>query len=166
MSAPTIREATEADRAAIFELVARAFGRDAEAALVEAIVADSEDVLELVAVSDGAIVGHVLFSRLSVESGNRSASAVALAPISVDPARQRSGIGSVLVEEAHRLLRQAGETLSVVLGEPTYYGRFGYAHARAAGFSSEWQCEELQALAWGDAPTRGRLVYPAAFGGV
>ena len=67
------------------------------------------------------------------------------------------------MEEAHHRLEQAGETLSFVLGEPAYYGRFGYSHERAAGFESDWQCEALQALAWGEAPTTGRLVYGVAF---
>jgi putative acetyltransferase len=50
-----------------------------------------------------------------------------------------------------------------VLGDPAYYGRLGYSHERAAGFESEYQCDALQALAWGEAPEAGRLVYPSAF---
>jgi putative acetyltransferase len=51
----------------------------------------------------------------------------------------------------------------VVLGDPSYYGRFGYEHARARGFESEYQSEALQALAWDEAPATGRLVYARAF---
>jgi putative acetyltransferase len=51
-----------------------------------------------------------------------------------------------------------------VLGDPAYYGRFGYSRARAAKFESEYQSEALQALAWGEAPETGRLVYASAFG--
>ena len=51
----------------------------------------------------------------------------------------------------------------MVLGDPAYYGRFGYTHERAAKFESDYQCEALQALAWGDAPESGRLVYASAF---
>ena len=50
-----------------------------------------------------------------------------------------------------------------MLGEPAYYGRFGYTHGRAAKFESNYQCEALQALAWDDAPESGRLVYASAF---
>ncbi|TIX97028.1 MAG: N-acetyltransferase, partial [Mesorhizobium sp.] len=57
----------------------------------------------------------------------------------------------------------AGEALAVVLGDPAYYGRFGYSHARAEKFESEYQGEALQALAWGEAPETGRLVYASAF---
>jgi putative acetyltransferase len=65
---------------------------------------------------------------------------------------------------AHQRLQAAGETLSVVLGDPAYYGRFGYGHARAESFVSDYQCVALQALAWGEAPKAGSLIYAAAFG--
>jgi len=91
---------------------------------------------------------------------------VALAPLAVAPAMQRHGCGAALIAEGHRFLQAAGERLSVVLGEPAYYGRFSYAHARAAGFSSDYQCDALQALSWGEAPTTGRLVYAPAFSGL
>ncbi len=68
-----------------------------------------------------------------------------------------------MIENAHHVLEEAGERLSVVLGDPAYYGRFGYEATRAAGFQSEYQGDYLQALAWGDAPATGRLVYPPAF---
>lgn len=158
-----IRPAEPADRAGIRDVELQAFGQPAEADLVEALVAGGDPVLELVATQEGEIVGHILFSRLFVENGPDRFPAVALAPLSVKPKRQDSGIGTALVEAAHALLKDAGETLSVVLGEPSYYGRFGYAHERAAGFASDYQCEALQALAWADAPASGRLVYARAF---
>ena len=161
-----IRVALDSDRYGIAGLVEAAFGRPDEARLVEALAADGDIVVELVAEAEASIVGHVLFSPLIIETSNRSSSAVALAPLSVAPAFQRQGIGAALVEDAHRRLRLAGETLSVVLGEPDYYGRFGYTHDLASRFESEWQCEALQALAWGDAPTKGKLVYASAFSAI
>lgn len=160
----TVRPAVSEDRAAIRIVEARAFGRDDEADLVEALVAAGDDVLELIAEQDGRIVGHVLFTRLKVRGAAQDISAVALAPLAVLPEFRKAGIGSALVEEAHRLLQGRGETLAVVLGDPAYYRRFGYSHARAAGFDSVFQCAELMALAWGDAPFGGRLVYAPAFG--
>jgi putative acetyltransferase len=50
-----------------------------------------------------------------------------------------------------------------VLGDPAYYSRFGYRRGPAEGFSSDYQCDALQAFAWGEAPSIGRLVYAAAF---
>jgi putative acetyltransferase len=164
MSMMAIRAATPSDRDAIRRVEEHAFGQQAEAGLVDALVGDGDTVLELVAVDEGQVVGHVLFSRLYVEDGAHRAAALALAPLAVEPSFHGTGIGGALVREAHRRLKDAGETLSVVLGDPAYYGRFGYSHARAAGFESEYQGEALQALAWGEAPQSGRLVYAAAFG--
>lgn len=159
-----IRPFEERDLSAVDALLRAAFGNPGEAALVASLREAGDDVLELVATHEEALVGHCLFSRLMVESRNRSADAVALAPLAVLPDSRRTGIGRTLVENAHHLLREAGETLSVVLGDPAYYGRFGYSHERAAGFESVYQGPSLQALAFsGEAPTRGRLVYAAAF---
>lgn len=71
-----------------------------------------------------------------------------------------------LMEAAHVILEERGETLSVVLGEPSTYVRFGYAHDRAAGFVGDYQRKALQPLAWGEAPMTGRPVYPLAFRGL
>lgn len=158
-----LREATGEDRAEIGRLLIAAFGGNDEARLVEQLVADGNVVLELVAIHDEGFAGHVLFSRLTIDETGTEFSAVALAPVAVSPALQRTGIGTTLIEHAHTMLEQAGERLSVVLGDPAYYGRFGYSHARAAGFASDYQSPALQALAWGEAPSSGRLAYPAAF---
>jgi putative acetyltransferase len=166
MSAITIRPAEAADRAAIRTVVERAFGQPLEADLVDRLVADGDAVLELVAEVDGRIVGHVLFSRLTVEGSGPPFAAVALAPLGVDPDFQRTGIGCALIEAAHERLAAAGETLSIVLGDPAYYVRFGYRRRPAEGFSSDYQCEALQALVWGLAPATGRLVYAPAFAGL
>lgn len=162
----SIRAATPADRDAIRTVEEAAFGRKDEALLVDALVAAGDAVLELVAETGGRIVGHILFSRLTVERPQGGFAAVALAPLAILPDVQRQGIGAALVEEAHRRLRAAGESLSVVLGDPAYYGRFGYARAAAAGFDSDYQGEALQALAWGEAPGDGRLAYAPAFSGL
>ena len=166
MSGVIIRTAQAADRNAIHVVVERAFGQPLEADLVDRLATDGNVVLELVAEKDGGIVGHVLFSRLTVEGDGAPFAAVALAPLGVDPDAQRTGIGALLVEEAHRRLQADGEKLSVVLGDPAYYSRFGYRREPAEGFSSDYQCYALQALAWGEAPSNGRLVYAAAFAGL
>lgn len=160
---PVIRAAVPADRDAIRTVEEAAFGRPDEAALAEALVAAGDEVLELVAIAGDEIVGHVLFSRLMVETPQARFACVALGPLAVAPPMQRRGIGAALVNEGHRRLRAAGERLSVVLGDPAYYGRFGYDHARAAGFESDYQGEALQALAWGEAPATGMLAYAPAF---
>lgn len=164
MSMMSIRAATPRDREAIRLVEEHAFGQQAEAGLVDALVAEGDVVVELVAEEDGDVVGHILFSRLYVQNGGSAVPAVALAPLAVEPDFHGSGIGGALIREAHIRLKDAGETLAVVLGDPAYYGRFGYTHERAAKFESDYQCDALQALAWGDAPETGKLVYASAFG--
>jgi putative acetyltransferase len=163
MSMLSIRAATPRDREAIRRVEEHAFGQRTEAGLVDALVAAGDTVVELVAEDDGQVVGHILFSRIRVKDGKKEFPAVALAPLAVEPAFHGTGIGGALICEGHDRLKEGGEALSVVLGDPAYYGRFGYGRARALGFDSTYQCEALQALAWGEAPESGRLVYPSAF---
>lgn len=161
-----IREARPEDADAIRALLDAAFGGDGESRLVERLRADGDRVLELVATHEGELVGELFFSRLKVVGHGGDFDALALAPLAVLPGEQRTGIGRALVEHAHPVLKAQGERLSVVLGEPDYYGRFGYSRDRAAGFDSDYQGEYLQALAWGGAPHTGRLRYAPAIGGL
>jgi putative acetyltransferase len=163
MSMMSIRAATPRDREAIRLVEEHAFGQQAEAGLVDALVSDGDAVVELVAVEDGQVVGHILFSRLLVERAGKTFPAVALAPLAVEPSFHGTGIGGALIREAHIRLKDGGEKLAVVLGDPAYYGRFGYSHDRAASFESDYQGEALQALAWQEAPENGKLVYASAF---
>jgi putative acetyltransferase len=165
MSGVSVRQAVPGDRTAIFGVVERAFGRVHEADLVERVVADGEQLLELVAEKDGRIVGHVLFSRLLVDPEGTPFDAVSLAPLAVDPTYQGHGVGSALVRRGHEILRERGEKLSIVVGDPAYYGRFGYARAGAEKFKSDYQGDAMQALYWGEAPTSGQLAHPRAFAG-
>ena len=164
MSMISIRASTPRDRDAIRLVEEHAFGQAVEAGLVDALVGAGDAVAELVAEEDGQVVGHVLFSRLFVETDGERFPAVALAPLAVEPSFHGTGIGGALVREAHIRLKTGGEKLSVVLGDPGYYGRFGYERQRAARFESDYQGDALQALAWGEAPVTGRLVYAPAFG--
>ena len=163
MSMMSIRAATPRDREAIRQVEEHAFGQKAEAGLVDALVSGGDAVVELVAEEEGQVIGHLLFPRLYVQHAGRDFPAVALAPLAVEPAMHGSGIGGALVREAHVRLKQGGETLAIVLGDPAYYGRFGYSRERAAAFESDYQCDALQALAWGEAPEAGKLVYATAF---
>ncbi len=161
-----IRKADERDSEAIRELLEAAFETDGESRLVANLGRNGDKVLELVAVQEGVLVGEIVFSRLRVAGPEGEFRALALGPLAVLPGRQRTGIGRALIEHAHPVLTARGERLCVVLGDPAFYGRFGYTHARAAGFESHYQSDYLQALAWGEAPVSGELRYPAAFEGL
>jgi putative acetyltransferase len=80
--------------------------------------------LSLVMEADGAIVGHVAFSPVTVSDG--STDWYGLGPISVDPARQGEGIGGRLIGEGLQRLKALGAAGCVLLGDPAYYSRFGF----------------------------------------
>ncbi|MHB1342073.1 MAG: GNAT family N-acetyltransferase [Coriobacteriia bacterium] len=79
----------------------------------------------LVAVRQGRIVGHIAFSNASV--GDEDAGWLLLGPIAVLPAEQGAGIGSALVESGLGELRVRGARGCVLVGDPQFYGRFGFA---------------------------------------
>jgi putative acetyltransferase len=158
-----IRLEEPGDAQGIRDLLEACFPGFGEADLVQRLRADGDIVLSLVAEDEGVVVGYIAFSRLRVEDGDGVFNAVALAPLAVYTEYQQQGISVRLVRESHTYLAYMGESLSVVLGEPTYYTRFGYSHRRAAHFTSEYQSPYLMAISFGAAPWEGRLVYPAAF---
>ena len=139
----TIRAAEPADHAAIHTLVAAAFGQPDEAHLVDALRADGDALLELVAIEDGTIVGHILFSPLTTDTGRRLA---ALAPVSVQPGRQKDGLGTALMEEGHRRLATAGIEAVIVLGHPAYYPRVGYSADLAKTVAAPFRGPSFMAL--------------------
>lgn len=118
-----IRHATAADHAAIREVNVAAFGKADEADLVERLRADGDKVFELVEEIDGAVVGHIFYSRLWADSVNLYA---ALAPMAVRPDRQKSGVGSRLVKASIETAREFGTHAILVLGHPAYYPKFGF----------------------------------------
>jgi putative acetyltransferase len=128
-----IRPARPADHDAIDELVAAAFdGGEAELEIVHAIRALGIGLteLELVAEDDtGTVIGHVLVSEGDL--GGRGVPA--LAPLSVRPDRQRSGVGSALMAEVLSLADGQARPLVVLLGHPSYYPRFGFEPGRPLG---------------------------------
>jgi putative acetyltransferase len=167
-----IREETRADRTAVETVVAAAFGRPDEAHLVARLRDDGHAVLSLVAEDALAgVLGHVLFTRLVIETARGPAplGATALAPVSVMPDRQRHGIGSALIRDGLARLRAAGEDICFVVGEPDYYARFGFDGVLAARFECVYAGPFFMALALRplDA-TRlgGTLTYPAPFAAI
>ena len=130
-----IRAETVADLSAIHEVNAHAFGRQGEAQLVDALRASESFLreLSLVAVSNGRVVGHVLFTRIHIRTPDRNVPALALAPLAVHPVCQSQGIGSALVRRGLDDARSLGHAIIVVVGHPKYYPRFGFVSAREIG---------------------------------
>jgi putative acetyltransferase len=126
----TIRHETASDREAVFRVEAEAFGRDNEARLVDALRDAGKALLSLVAEDDGEIVGHILFSPMTIESETAVHYAVCLGPLAVAPSQQRRGVGSRLIEAGLAELRDAGHGAVFLTGHPSYYPRFGFRPAR------------------------------------
>jgi putative acetyltransferase len=128
----------------ISEVHIRAFGRTAEAAVVEALRGQGALLASLVAVVRDRIVGHVALSPVDV--GGVPRAAVALGPLAVDPEYQGRGIGGMLVDAFLQHCRVRDEGLVVVLGYPGYYGRFGFTPADRLGLHYRDTGEAFQAL--------------------
>lgn len=158
---PVIRDEEPRDRAAVRAVIEAAFARPDEADLVDRLREDGDREVSLVAVEGGAIVGHVLFSKMGAPFR-----ALGLAPVAVAPTRQRSGIGSRLIRAGLERARAAGWQGVFVLGDPAYYRRFGFDPALAAGFACAYAGPHLMALALGPALPAGggEIAYAPAFG--
>lgn len=161
----SIRTAVAADAPSIRRVHLAAFPTPVEADLVERLERDGEAVVSLLAEEESEAVGHLLLSRMRVEGDGRQWRALGLAPIAVLPERQRGGIGGALIREALIRAGTAGEELVFVLGEPDYYGRFGFSAAIAAPFASPYAGPYFQALALGggEMPAGGFARYAPAF---
>jgi putative acetyltransferase len=133
-----IREERPEDVAEIHTINALAFGRAAEAEIVNALRARGMARLSLVAVSPAGIVGHILFSPVLIGSEENSPYALGLAPMAVIPAMQNRGIGTQLVYAGLESCRKAGYECVVVLGHPGYYARFGFVTAAEYGMGCEF----------------------------
>lgn len=132
-----VRGDKKADAGEVLRVNREAFGRDAEADLVDALARNGKEAVSLVAEVDGRVVGHILFTRVCIECPNRCLQAVGLAPVSVLPEVQGRGVGSMLVRAGLHRCRSEGYGAAVVLGHPAYYPRFGFVPA--SRFGLRWE---------------------------
>lgn len=168
-----IRQQLPGDDPDVNKVNALAFEREAEAQLVEALRADPDSIpeLSLVAVLDGEIVGHILFSPIRIETAEGSIPAISLAPMAVLPEYQNQGIGSALVRWGLETCRNLEHRIVIVLGHPDFYPRFGFSAALAKALecpygdvAEAWMAIELEQGALSG--VSGVVRYPPAFEGV
>jgi putative acetyltransferase len=161
VSEPSVRLETTADHAAVRQLLLNAFPTAAEADLVESLRHDGDVVIALVAEDMGRLIGQVVLSRMKAPFR-----ALGLAPVAVEAAQRRRGIGASLIKEALGLAERCGWNAVFVLGEPAYYRRFGFDPRLAAPFDCPYAGPHLMALALGGKalPVNvGKIDYAPAF---
>ncbi len=116
--------------------------------------------VSLVAETKGQIIGHVAISAVRISDGVEGW--YGLGPISVAPANQGQGVGKQLMERSLDQLRAVAANGCVVLGDPKYYGRFGFAPV-AGLVLPRVPAEYFQALVMGSKIPQGEVSYHQAF---
>jgi putative acetyltransferase len=164
---------TTKDITSIREVVTAAFGQTSEAELIEVIRHSPNFIPELsiVALENGDVLGHILFSAIAIQTEQEAIPALALAPLAVTPMRQQQGIGSQLVDMGLSKCRELGHSIVVIVGNPLYYERFGFQKASQFGLHSSLPFPDEIFMVLELKPgvlsnIRGSVQYPAYFEGV
>ena len=132
-----VRVMQPAEFDAMRDLSIAAFGGDAVIGQLLDALRESwawDDGLSFVAVRDGELVGHVLYTHAILDAPDRLQGVLVLSPIGVRPDLQRQGVGSDLITSTLPLLGRRSEPLVFLEGHPTYYPRFGFRRGADMGF--------------------------------
>jgi len=134
----TIRPEHPGDVAAVRTVNEKAFPHPIEADLVDKLRLACPAAVSLVAELDGKVVGHILFTAVTIQTQPREIRGMGLGPMAVLPERQNQGTGSSLVKAGLEILRQRRCPFVVVLGHAGYYPRFGFSPASQHGIRCSW----------------------------
>lgn len=148
-----IRKSTEIDRAQIEKIHTIAFGEEKGPEIADLVNGLFEDntampLLSLVAVENGRLIGHILFTKAVLNGTDKPISIQLLAPLAVLPDAHCKGVGSKLIKEGLNQLKDAGVELVFVLGHPDYYPRCGFTTAGLLGFEAPYPIPDEHAGAW------------------
>tara|TARA_B100000953_G_C17854420_1_gene369427 strand:- start:61 stop:546 length:486 start_codon:yes stop_codon:yes gene_type:complete len=138
-----IREAQESDLEEVFNLIHSAFGNRAESDLVKQLISDGDVLINLVVESSGTIIGNVVVSKITMEP-DLGLFCGGVAPVSVVPDQQSSGVGSKLMTAAINESKKMGMDALFLLGDPNYYKRFGFV---VSTLKNDYSIENFQELA-------------------
>lgn len=175
-----MRPERDGDHAAVRAVHEAAFPTRAEADLVDRLRDDGDAAVSLVAErrADARVVGHILFSPVTIVAATPAAAldlgatsdvapGLGLAPLAVLPAEQRRGVGGALVRAGIRACAARGAGFVVVLGHADYYPRFGFVRASTRGLGNEYGADAsffVLELTPGALPASGGVVrYAPAF---
>ena len=137
-----IRIEAPGDYSAIHQVHVSAFGGDVEARLVELLRNRNKVSIALVAVVQAQVVGHIMFSPITVAHAPANFRGLGLAPVGVLPEFQNKGIGSSLIRAGLEVCKREGYDAVVLLGHPTYYPRFGFSIATKYGLDNEYNATD------------------------
>jgi putative acetyltransferase len=165
-----IRAEKESDRNVVYTVNVSAFETPSEANLVDALREQASPVVSLVAESGGKVIGHIMFSPVSLP-GHLNVKLMGLGPMAVAPEHQRNGVGSALVRAGLEQCTELGFSAVVVLGHPEYYPRFGFSPSSRFGIDSEYEVPEdafmaIELHAKALSGKTGKVKYHAAFSNV
>lgn len=160
-----IRMESSADLGAIREVHRAAFAlhplsQQTEHLIVDALRADGALSLSLVADEEGRVAGHIAFSPVLI--GGHALHWYALGPVGVLPSLQNRGIGSSLVREGLTRLRALGAQGCVLVGEPSFYSRFGFRHCGEV-LMEDFPPEVVLCLAFYGVVPQGKVEHHRAF---
>jgi putative acetyltransferase len=162
-----IRGERAGEQQAVRSIHLATFPNPDEAELVQRLKRDGDALVSLVADAAGSLVGHLMFSPVSLDPPAPELFGAALAPLAVLPAWQGRGIGSRLSLAGLEACREAGLDYVVVLGEPLFYRRFGFRRAASLGLADTWEGEDaFQAMELRNGALSGiqaRVNYAPAF---
>ena len=159
-----IRKSRQADAAAILSLYPRSFPDEDLVPLVRELLMIPDTAISLIAMNDSELAGHAVLTLCSV-AGNNGGVAL-LGPVAVEPALQRQGVGTTLIRDGLRRMKETGVHLVCVLGDPAYYSRLGFVteslveppYPLPAEWAGAWQSQYLGNSLTPDA---GTLVVPS-----
>jgi putative acetyltransferase len=133
-----IRPETLPDIADIRRVNLKAFESPGEAELVEKLRSRSIFTFSFVALKDKQVVGHIMFSPVTLDPMAGNLKGLGLGPVAVLPGLQKKGIGALLIRHGLEECRKAGYDFVALLGHPEYYRRFGFVAASKYGIKCEY----------------------------
>src|SRR4030042_1390987 len=136
-----IRNEELKDYFAVYAVNVSAFETPAEANLVDVLRREAHPIISLVTDESGIIVGHILFTPVSLQ-GHSDLKIMGLGPMAVVPEHQRKGIGSALVNAGLEKCKELGYGAAIVLGHSGYYPRFGFIPSVRYRISCEYEVPE------------------------
>ena len=157
-----IRETRESDLEEVFNLIHTAFGNKAESDLVKQLISDGDVLINLVLESSETIVGNIVVSKITMEP-DVGLFCGGVAPVSVLPDQQSSGVGSKLMTAAINESKKMGIDALFLLGDPNYYKRFGFVVSTLKNDYSVENFQELELTEDCLVNIKSKVIYAKAF---